>query len=730
MKRWLLLTFLLGLTSLIGILTQLSCYTIVQHDRNSPVKEVTGSLLGKVIPPTQVFSAHENNLSTSLMPSSLRTITSLMVYTYTPHVPIVVSSDAELAVVAISGLGTEIDPYVLEGWNITTSGVHGIYIHDTTDYFIIRNCWIETNSFLSYGIYLQDVAAGTATLVNNTCRNNRYGIRLERSESSTIGNNLCQQNWVYGIILTWSNYSVVAHNTCYDNDRSGIYLTHSWNSLLLNNTCYNNDEGIRLDLSDASTISNNTCYQNSDYGLYISFSDVTIIANNTCFNNSNGIYLRYSSRAMVGYNTCVNNSHGLALETSEYTTITHNICCYNTYTGIVLHSSADCIIMNNLLLENQGYGLTLDSQTANNHLHHNAFLANRGEASQARDEGNINHWYENTTKEGNYWLDYTGTGGYLLTGAGNATDTHPLADVLDFDGDGMSDGWEYHMGLNPASSDDASFDADDDGMPNLWEYQMGLNATLDDAANDHEGDGMPNLWEYQMGLNATLDDSAMDREGDGMPNLWEYQMGLNATNANDATFDLDKDGLTNLQEYQAGTDPYDSDSDDDFFSDGLDYGWWGNPRANWDNPLTRGLFLAFLLGLGIWVGFIAVQLPKLQEKVKQQVQHLHNQAEQLQQKITMFSSLESLQELEETAEEINQLVFTCEQTIQGIRSHVARKWLPFFLRPDLTPLDTINASVTKSYKEFQQTRISRVKEFMLDEGSFTVSTAENSTEHG
>ncbi|MFX1513007.1 MAG: nitrous oxide reductase family maturation protein NosD [Promethearchaeota archaeon] len=750
MKLWLWGIILLGLFCTIGVLAQSSFLPSVQHDLDNQITESTDSQMEIISERAKFQSSLDPALPVNFVrldigitcPSSL----------YTPHAPIEISTDAEFAAIAASGSGTVTDPYRLEGWNITTTGTHGIYIHDTTQHFVVQNCWVETGKSNEYaGIYIQNVAEGTATIAHNICTESIPGISLEYVRNATVLNNTCFRNLFTGISLLgcktttivnntcysnptgisnwWSGFSVIVNNTCHDSN-NGIDIGASENSTIINNVCYNAGVGLNLLRSESSTIMSNTCY-NNDIGIELESSDVLMISNNTCYNNDIGITVRRSENSIVSHNACQHNRGiGIMLGEIANSTITHNSCASNNMTGIVLNSVTTCNVTHNLLLENQGHGLSLNSATLSNQLHHNSFLNNNHGTLQATDSGFLNQWSENATKEGNYWSDHAGIGSYPLAGTTNVTDPYPLVDILDFDEDGMPDGWEYQIGLNPANSHDAHYDADDDGMPNLWEYQMGLNATLDDAANDHEGDGMPNLWEYQMGLNATLDDAVNDQDRDGMPNLWEYRMGLNATNANDATFDLDKDGLTNLQEYRAGTDPYDSDSDDDFFSDGLDYGWWGNPRANWDNPLTRGLFLILLLGLGIWIGFVAVQLPKLQEEMKQQIQHLQNQAEQLQQKIIMFSSLESLQELEETAEEINQLVFTCEQTIQSIRNHVARKWLPFFLRPDLTPLDTINTSVIKSYKEFQQTHISRIKEFMVDEGSFTVSSAENSTEQG
>ncbi|GAI12702.1 unnamed protein product, partial [marine sediment metagenome] len=117
----------------------------------------------------------------------------------TPHDPIYITSDSGLEV--FPGLGTEIDPYVIEGYKITTWTDYGIYIRDTNKYFTVRNCYVDAGE---YGIYIYNVADGTTTIINNTCNNNNiHGIKLEFSGSSTVANNTCNNNG-YGIALAFS----------------------------------------------------------------------------------------------------------------------------------------------------------------------------------------------------------------------------------------------------------------------------------------------------------------------------------------------------------------------------------------------------------------------------------------------------------------------------------------------------------------------------------------------
>ncbi|MHA2232019.1 MAG: hypothetical protein ACXAB4_05990, partial [Candidatus Hodarchaeales archaeon] len=254
-------------------------------------------------------------------------------------------------------------------------------------------------------------------------------------------------------------------------------------------------------------------------------------------------------------------------------------------------------------------------------------------------------------------------------------------------------------------------DLDGDGMPNLWELQMGLNALNSrDAAYDSDNDDLTNLQEYLLGLNAINPDT----DADGMPDGWEVEMSLDAADSRDAAQDADADGLSNWQEYKADTDPNDPDTDNDFFPDGLDHKWWGNPRTNWDNPFVRVVVLCLLLVFIAWIGFIVVQRPKLQDGLKQELQQLQQQVDKLQEKTAEIYHFENHQQLGEVSKIAYQQFMNCKQSIQAVRCYVARKWLPPFLRPNLTSLETIASSANQIYTQFTQEYLKRVEEIIYD----------------
>ena len=215
------------------------------------------------------------------------------------------------------GNGTKNNPYIIENYNITTSEDSAIYVNSTTKYFIIRNCFLEANNS---GIYICNIAFGTANITQNYCINNHlYGIHLEFAPGTLIARNYCLNNY-YGIFLSSSSDVILANNFCFNNNY-GVFSCSSSNIVLTNNTCTNNSEhSIYLDHSSFATIIENSC--NNIILIYVSHSSLT---NNTCKNYFHGIYLYHSSNITLTNNTCIDNYNGIYLYHSSHATLIHNI---------------------------------------------------------------------------------------------------------------------------------------------------------------------------------------------------------------------------------------------------------------------------------------------------------------------------------------------------------------------------------------------------------------------
>lgn len=127
----------------------------------------------------------------------------------------------------------------------------------------------------------------------------------------------------------------------------------------------------------------------------------------------------------VSHNNFIYADTGLILFEVDNTTLTHNHVINNNF-GVYFQRSESNDYHNNSMLTNGDYGLALDGDSHYNTIHHNAFLDNGGAASQAKDDGNENIWYEVQTSEGNYWNDWGGTGIYEIDGLGGNDDLYPL----------------------------------------------------------------------------------------------------------------------------------------------------------------------------------------------------------------------------------------------------------------------------------------------------------------
>jgi basic membrane protein A len=266
------------------------------------------------------------------------------------------------------GSGTVDNPYIIENWVIDASCVHGIWIRNTTKYFIIRNCLVENGGDSYYGICLENVVNGK--IENNTVGNNFSGIQFEYSDNNIISNNIMRKNLANGVRLDYSHNNLIENNIAENNGDDGIELGESENNFILNNVAENNRyNGVVIWNSDYNIIENNLL-ENNYYGIYFAYgSDNNLIENNTCSNNSsNGIELdSYSDNNTISGNICSNNYYfGISLFDSSNNVISNNIA-ENTRNihGIILDHSDNNLIENNTVRNNQQSGIQIHLSSNN-----------------------------------------------------------------------------------------------------------------------------------------------------------------------------------------------------------------------------------------------------------------------------------------------------------------------------------------------------------------------------
>ena len=161
-----------------------------------------------------------------------------------------------------------------------------------------------------------------------------------------------------------------------------------------------------------------------------------------------------------------------------------------------------------------------------------------------------------------------------------------VQDILDTDGDGLSDAWESFHGL----------DGNDNGLnPN----NNGVAGDPDQgAAGDPDMDTLTNVQESDLGTNPTSDDTDDDGFKDNVEDGGGVYVGLEKTGTNPLLADSDEDGLKDgieipneefVDENQPGTDPNKPDSDGDGVGDGAEILLGRNPTI--DDVITPSLGL-------------------------------------------------------------------------------------------------------------------------------------------
>jgi len=301
---------------------------------------------------------------------------------YPRHEPILIDGDSQFTRSngVIGGSGSESDPFVIEGWEISRERIHGIEIRNADSHFVITNCSIHDiesdDNHLSHGIYLYNCSNATVYDVAFKNIEGDHAISLYACENSSILSNSCilggsATTGGVGIVLAFSGNITVAGNSL-KNNTDGIYLHHSSNNTIENNLC----EGHRGDAIYMYAESNNNT-----------------VRNNTLSNNGRGIDIATDCRNnTITENTINLGYRGISLYESHWNRISGNTILSCSDGAIVIESGSMNLIWNCSLAGNNGATSVRDLD----HI-------------QARDDGFANHWYLSTPygNWGNCWGDWT-----------------------------------------------------------------------------------------------------------------------------------------------------------------------------------------------------------------------------------------------------------------------------------------------------------------------------------
>ncbi|MHA1910374.1 MAG: NosD domain-containing protein [Candidatus Kariarchaeaceae archaeon] len=209
---------------------------------------------------------------------------------YTSHEPIVITNDDELAEIASNGMGTENDPFVISGWEITGLDF-AIQITKTTMYFIIKECLLKSFTGSTTGIAISEVANGTAKIEKNVFQNNSLDIDIINCNHLIIHNN-SMTNSQDSIAISNSNNNQISENN-FSVFNKAIYIDETSNTLICNNSFLSEEGwGIDLDYTSNTTIHNNFIRQSR--GITEGWDNIDIVITNNVFNNCEKWAIYYS----------------------------------------------------------------------------------------------------------------------------------------------------------------------------------------------------------------------------------------------------------------------------------------------------------------------------------------------------------------------------------------------------------------------------------------------------
>jgi len=264
-----------------------------------------------------------------------------------------------------SGSGTSTKPFIIKELKVDGLGMGGtscIFIEDSDEYFIIRNCTLFNSGSGVYDSGIKLINASNGALIYNNCSFNENGIKLEYCNNTIIMGNIVNGNDARGMDITFSNYTKIFTNdanynseginlqSCYDNiilennaigntylgigsgaycydseflnntvmfNYNGLELFNGYNNLIKGNNASQNVNGIWFASCESNNISDNKLIENWNDGIGLAYSDDSIVIMNNLINNSIGILLKNSSNSLITNNTM----EGCGIHFIEYTSI-------------------------------------------------------------------------------------------------------------------------------------------------------------------------------------------------------------------------------------------------------------------------------------------------------------------------------------------------------------------------------------------------------------------------
>lgn len=191
---------------------------------------------------------------------------------YTPHDPIVISSDADFAGQGWPGNGNQTNPYTIDGFSFYNDDI-GISISHTTSHFVISNCYFASdNSSSGEGISLIDISHGNISMCNISTLNK--GIYASTCSDLIIEKNSVNDIRIRSFDLRYCSNLVVTENQVF---LDSIYTSHCTSSNFTDNRL----ASVSLSDADSCRVTNNLFIDCKGQSLSVGGSHNILVENNT-----------------------------------------------------------------------------------------------------------------------------------------------------------------------------------------------------------------------------------------------------------------------------------------------------------------------------------------------------------------------------------------------------------------------------------------------------------------
>lgn len=278
------------------------------------------------------------------------------------------------------------------------------------------NHTVVNSTFVDNGVGVDVDGTVGLRVANNVVRSNFVGLKLEKTEHSSVRDNVVEASGKHGINVAGGRgvNNTVSDNVVRGSDQLGVRVRDAGATRVRNNTVVDaGNHGIFLWAAGDSVVRNNTVRRNRGNGIHLnSISNVTVVGNVVTNHtvpgqrSGAGLKLKRSTTAIgVRENVFRDNRDGIEalFGSPDSGTIERNRIVDNAETGIRFGSGTSVELFDvrrNVIADNGEYGLRNENDAADVDARDNWWGAPTGPSSPAGVTGNLTDPVTGTTADG------------------------------------------------------------------------------------------------------------------------------------------------------------------------------------------------------------------------------------------------------------------------------------------------------------------------------------------